>query len=61
MVTMYVGKAIDDYYLGSYRVDSEYTTNHHGQLWDMNQTKNCFLSMCHPPCMMHPFTLVANL
>jgi hypothetical protein len=30
MVTMYVGKAIDDYYLGSYRVDSEYTTNHHG-------------------------------
>jgi len=30
MVTTYVGKAIDDYYLGSYRVDGEYTTNHHG-------------------------------
>ncbi len=40
MVTMYVGNAIDDYQLGSYHVDDdEYTTNHHGQLWDMNQTK----------------------
>ncbi len=51
MVTMYVGKAIDDYSLRNYRVDGEYTTNHHGLV--MGHESNQKLFLIHVPSTLH--------
>lgn len=50
MVTMYVGKAIDDYSLRNYRVDGEYTTNHHGLVMGHESNQK----IVSHPCSIHP-------